>query len=103
MVGQEHWRHLENYQHDLKIESAASIDKQPYFIHKLYWSGGKDGWLREISDNDGGNTAYYLAAMTFKYAATGDEQARLQALDAFKAMTWLGDITGVPGFIAKGG
>ena len=71
------------------------------FIHKLYWNGDKDGWLREISDNDGGNTAYYLAAMTLKYAATGDEQARQQALEAFKAMTWLGDITGVPGFIAR--
>ncbi len=46
------------------------------FVHKLYRSGDKDGWLREISDNDGGNTAHYLAAMTFKYAATGDEKAR---------------------------
>ena len=53
----------------------------------------KDGWLREISDNDGGNTAHYLAAMTFKYAATGDEKARQEALEAFKAMVWLDDIT----------
>lgn len=71
------------------------------FVHKLYWAGDKEGWLREVSDNDGGNTAYYLAAMTFKYAATGHEQARQEALEAFKAMTWLGDITGVPGFIAR--
>jgi hypothetical protein len=71
------------------------------FVHKLYWSGDKEGWLREISDNDGGNTAYYLAAMTFKYAATGDERGRQEALEAFRAMTWLGDITGVPGFIAR--
>jgi hypothetical protein len=71
------------------------------FIHKLYWAGDKEGWLREISDNDGGNTAYYLAAMSFKYAATGDEQARQEALEAFRAMTWLGDITGIPGFIAR--
>lgn len=71
------------------------------FVHKLYWAGDQQGWLREISDNDGGNTAYYLAAMSFKYAATGDEHARQEALEAFKAMTWLGDITGVPGFIAR--
>ncbi|HVV74071.1 MAG TPA: hypothetical protein VHI52_21635, partial [Verrucomicrobiae bacterium] len=71
------------------------------FIHKLYWSGDKDGWLREISDNDGGNTAYYLAAMSFKYAATGDEQARSEALEAFKAMVWLDDITSKKGFIAR--
>jgi len=71
------------------------------FVHKLYWAGDKDGWLREISDNDGGNTAHYLAAMTFKYAATGDETARREAVEAFKAMTWLDDITGKPGFIAR--
>ena len=71
------------------------------FIHKLYWSGDQDGWLREISDNDGGNTSHYLAAMTFKYAATGDEQARQEALEAFKAMVWLDEITPKPGFIAR--
>lgn len=71
------------------------------FVHKLYWAGDQEGWLREISDNDGGNTAYYLAAMSFKYAATGDEQARREALEAFRAMTWLGDITGIPGLIAR--
>ena len=71
------------------------------FVHKLYWSGDADGWLREISDNDGGHTAHYLAAMTFKYAATGDEHARQEAVEAFKAMAWLDDITGKPGFIAR--
>src|SRR5439155_7522865 len=71
------------------------------FVHKLYWSGEKDGWLREISDNDGGHTAHYLAAMTFKYAATGDETARGEAVEAFRAMAWLDDITPKPGFIAR--
>ncbi len=71
------------------------------FIHKLYWSGEPEGWLREISDNDGGNTAHYLAAMSFKYAVTGDEKDRREALEAFKAMAWLGDITGKRGFIAR--
>ncbi|SPE50342.1 conserved exported hypothetical protein [Verrucomicrobia bacterium] len=71
------------------------------FVHKLYWGGDQEGWLREISDNDGGNTAHYLAAMTFKYAVTGDEQARQEASEAFKAMLWLGEITQKPGFIAR--
>lgn len=71
------------------------------FIHKLYWSGDKDGWLREISDNDGGHTAHYLAAMSFKYAVTCDEKARQEAVDAFKAMIWLDDVTPKPGFIAR--
>ncbi len=71
------------------------------FVHKLYWSGDKDGWLREISDNDGGNTSHYVTAMAFKYAVTGDERARQEAVDAFRAMVWLDDITPKPGFIAR--
>ncbi|HEY5913725.1 MAG TPA: hypothetical protein VJA21_24315 [Verrucomicrobiae bacterium] len=71
------------------------------FVHKLYWSGDKDGWLREISDNDGGNTAPWLAAMAYKYAVTGDETARQEALEAFRALVWLDDITSKPGFIAR--
>lgn len=71
------------------------------FVHKLYWSGPEDGWLREISDNDGGHTAHYLAAMAFRYAVTHDEHARREALDAFKAMVWLESITPIDGFIAR--
>ena len=71
------------------------------FIHKLYWSGDENGWLREISDNDGGHTAHYLAAMSFKYAATGDEKARQEAVNAFEAMSWLQSITNNNGFIAR--
>jgi len=82
-------------------ELEESGYKRLGFVHKLYWSGEQDGWLREISDNDGGHTAHYLAAMTFKYAATGDAQARAEALEAFKAMIWLDDITPKPGFIAR--
>lgn len=70
------------------------------FIHKLYWSD-KEGWLREISDNDGGNTAHYLAAMSYKYAVTHDPQAREEASDAFQAMVWLRQITSKAGFIAR--
>lgn len=71
------------------------------FVHKLYWNGADKEWLREVSDNDGGHTSHYLAAMTFKYAATGDEQARAAAADAFKSMSWLQSITGTDGFFAR--
>ncbi len=70
------------------------------FIHTLYW-GGEKGWIREVSDNDGGHTAPYLAAMSFKYAVTKDEKARQAALDAFKAMVWLEQITPKDGFVAR--
>lgn len=71
------------------------------FVHKLYWSDHDNAWLREISDNDGGRTAHYLAAMCYKYAATRDEAARKEAVEAFRAMVWLDDITPKPGFIAR--
>jgi len=71
------------------------------FVHKLYWAGDQNGWWREISDNDGGNTAHYLAAMSFKYAATGNERARQEAVEAFRSLVWLDDITPKPGFIAR--
>ena len=69
------------------------------FIHTVYQKNGE--WIREISDNDGGHTAPYLAAMCYKYAATGDKTARAEAVDAFKALVWLNKITGKEGFIAR--
>jgi hypothetical protein len=69
------------------------------FVHILYRKGDK--WIRKITDNDGGNTATYLAAMCYKYAATKDETARLSAVDSFNALMWLERITGVDGFFAR--
>lgn len=75
--------------------------KRMGFVHTLYKPSSEGSWIREISDNDGGWTAHYLAAMSFKYAATGDEAARKEALNSFEAMAWLEEITGVPGLIAR--
>ncbi|WP_338875375.1 hypothetical protein WBJ53_07110 [Spirosoma sp. SC4-14] len=69
------------------------------FVHLLYKKG--DEWIREISDNDGGNTATYLAAMCYKYAATGDKEARAAAVESFNALIWLNKITGKDGYIAR--
>ncbi len=71
------------------------------FVHQLYWSSQENGWLREISDNDGGHTSHYLAAMCYKYAVTRDETDRQAAVDAFAAMHWLQTIAGDNGFIAR--
>lgn len=53
------------------------------------------------SDNDGLWTALYLAAQSYRYANTGDEQARTWAQQAFHAMEWLEAVTTVPGFPTK--
>lgn len=68
-------------------------------IHTLYKRNGE--WIREISDNDGGHTAPYLAAMSFKYAVTGDKKARQEAVESFKAMLWLEQITPIDGLPAR--
>jgi hypothetical protein len=71
------------------------------FIHTLYWGGEERGWVREVSDNDGGHTAPWLAAMSFKYAVTGDVAVRQEAVEAFQAMIWMDEITPKDGFIAR--
>ncbi len=81
-------RHLEEWGH-----------KRLGFIHTIYKKG--DQWVREISDNDGGHTAPYLAAMCYKYLVTGDETAREEAVNSFEAMLWLDRITPIDGFIAR--
>ncbi len=54
-----------------------------------------------ISDNDGLYTAMYGAAQAFRYATTGDLEARALAVRSFKACKWLVDITHEPGFPAR--
>ena len=81
-------RHLDEWGH-----------KRHGFIHSLLNQNGE--WIREISDNDGGHTAPYLAAMSYKYAVTGDPKAREEALEAFKALIWLERIAPIEGFFAR--
>ena len=81
-------KHLEEWGH-----------KRLGFIHNLYRKNGE--WVREVSDNDGGNTAPYLAAMCYKYACTGDKTARHEAVESAMALIWLDRITPVDGFIAR--
>ncbi|CAG4999969.1 hypothetical protein DYBT9275_02356 [Dyadobacter sp. CECT 9275] len=54
-----------------------------------------------ISDNDGMYTAMYGAAQAFRYAATGDMEAKALADRSFKACKWLVDISHEKGFPAR--
>lgn len=81
-------RHMEEWGH-----------KRLGFLHLLYLKNGE--WVREVSDNDGGHTAPYLAAMCYKYVVTGDPAARTAAVESFNAMIWLNKITEKEGFIAR--
>jgi len=54
-----------------------------------------------ISDNDGMYTTMYGAANAFRYAATGDLEAKALADRSFKSCKWLVDITHEKGFPAR--
>ena len=73
--------------------------KRMGFVQYLYKKDGE--WIREITDNDGSHTAPYLVAMSYKYAVTGDPDARAKAVDSFKSMVWLNKITERDGYIAR--
>jgi len=81
-------RHLDEWGH-----------KRLGFIHTIYKKG--DEWVREVSDNDGGHTAPYLAAMCYKYLVTGEQSAREEAVESFNAMVWMDRVTPIDGFIAR--
>lgn len=55
----------------------------------------------EASDNDGLWTALYVAAESFRYAVTGEEQARALARTSVYAMMELERLTPIPGFPAR--
>ncbi|NIA13553.1 MAG: hypothetical protein GWP08_05685 [Nitrospiraceae bacterium] len=70
------------------------------FVHKLEWDESQ-GWIREVSDNDAGWSTHFLTAMCFKYAVTGEKQAREEALNYFNSLKWTEEITPIPGFPAR--
>ena len=70
------------------------------FVHKLEWDESQ-GWIREVSDNDVGWSTHFLTAMCFKYAVTGEQQARDEALNYFNSLKWAEEITSIPGFPAR--
>lgn len=58
-------------------------------------------WHNMDDDNDGEYTSGYLAMESFRYAATGSEDARIKARKAFDFLTMLQTITGTEGFFAR--
>ena len=75
--------------------------KRMAFTHKLEWDAPAKTWMREVSDNDVGWSTHYWASQAFKYAVTGDETAKQNAIDGFNAMKWSEEITPLDGFPAR--
>ncbi len=60
----------------------------------------ESGWLPN-SDNDGLFTGLYCASQCFRYAATGEADAKANAKKAVEAMIKLTEVTGKSGFTAR--
>ena len=60
----------------------------------------ESGWLPN-SDNDGLFTGLYCASQCFRYATTGEKEAKENAKKAVEAMIKLTEVTGKSGFTAR--
>jgi hypothetical protein len=68
---------------------------------RLRIPGDLTSWEPEDDDNDGGYTALYLAMESYRYAATGNPEARAAANRAFATLEFLQRVTGTDGFVAR--
>lgn len=69
--------------------------------NKLLTRYDSESFELDISDNDGLYTAWYGSAQSFRYAVTGDPEAKKLAKRSFDACKWLVDITYEKGFPAR--
>ena len=63
--------------------------------------GDLSSWYAVSNDNDGLWTSMYLASQSFRYAATGDPDAKAAAWRAFQGLSLLNYVTGVAGLPAR--
>jgi streptogramin lyase len=70
-------------------------------ILRLEVPGDTATWRNSDDDNDGEFTGNYLAMESFRYAVTGDPDARLKARKAFEFLRFLQEVTGTEGFFAR--
>lgn len=105
-------------------EGLSRIEKKPYDFEKkaelfekritarhrrhgfvaechLETPGDVNSFVYEATDNDGLWTALYVAAESFRYAVTGDQEARERAQESIKAMMALEEKTTIDGFPAR--
>ncbi|MBI2302933.1 MAG: hypothetical protein HYU66_28845 [Armatimonadetes bacterium] len=67
----------------------------------LQTPGDLSSWRHNIDDNDGLWTAMYVAAESYRYAVTGDPDARAKAAESMRALLFLEAVTPIPGFPAR--
>ena len=68
---------------------------------KLPIAGDTSRWEGDDDDNDGEYTGNYLAMEAFRYAVTGDADAKIRAKRAFEFLRKLQEVTETDGFFAR--
>ena len=63
---------------------------------------GREDWQTGNFESNALNTGQWLAALSFKYAVTGDPEAARQARETALALEHLQRVTGTDGFFARG-
>lgn len=58
-------------------------------------------WTQGSDDNDGLWTSLYVAAEAFRYGTTGAPDAKQNAWQSLRALMFLEEVTGIPGFAAR--
>lgn len=111
------WVATQNGVSAIKQRMMTLAEKERYFYDLLMrrhirppWTAGicdltipgdTSSWIPSDDDNDGEYTGGYLAMESFRYAVTGDEDARLKARKAFDFLRFLHEVTGTEGFFAR--
>ena len=77
--------------------------RDPWLVGRcrLKVQGDVSSWEPEDDDNDGQYTAMVLMQESCRYAATGLEEARENAKNAFDALVFLQTVTDTDGFVAR--
>ncbi len=92
------------------VQKAAYFDKrlnQRHLHHNLVSDcnfkapGDTASWSCHTNDNDGLWTSIYLAAESFRYATTGEQEAYDNAVRTFLSMEKLQTVNPIPGFVAR--
>jgi len=99
------------YEQPMTLQQKAShfeerIQKRHYrmgFVADCHLdrAGDLGSWVYEATDNDGLWTALYVGAECYRYAVTGEQEARARARTSVYAMLDLEAKTPIPGFPAR--
>ncbi len=89
-------------EHFEKISMERHV-REPFIVEKcvLPKPGDLSQWKPVDDDNDGSYTGQYMVAQCYRYAATGEPEAKEKARKAFDFLVLLQTITDTPGFVAR--